>query len=78
METCAVKTLYWARNDLRLHDNLALSRAALGSSHLDIVYTCTKSLKTAHRHRKSFVYKTLREFDHSLRGLKQKLNVCSV
>jgi deoxyribodipyrimidine photo-lyase len=70
-----VKTLYWVRNDLRLHDNLALRRATFGSETLDFVYSIDRSLATAARHRKAFWFESLWQFQQSLGAYGQFLNL---
>ncbi|NQZ00270.1 MAG: DASH family cryptochrome [Bdellovibrionales bacterium] len=72
-----MKTLYWLRNDLRIHDNRSLLLACSDSTHLDLIFCQNKSLKQAGPARRNYTYQTLLALQESLGNLGQHLHLHS-
>jgi deoxyribodipyrimidine photo-lyase len=76
-----LKTLYWFKNDLRLHDNIALKKALENCSSIQFIYVKDNSGETAFdtlkqgKHRDRFIDQCLVDLHQQLQSLGSGLHV---
>jgi deoxyribodipyrimidine photo-lyase len=64
-----MRSLYWLRHDLRIHDNETLYQLTQQSSHCAFVFSTFQTLKTASPYRKNFYYESLGDLRAQLQRL---------
>jgi deoxyribodipyrimidine photo-lyase len=69
-----MRSVYWLRRDLRLHDNTALNEFCAKATDGLVVWSPTSSLQSANTLRKSFVYASLDQLRLEL----QRIGICLV
>lgn len=68
-----MRSIYWVRDDLRLHDNLSLSQFAEHSPEGVLVWTPSKSFLRAGSKRRTFILASLKSFAEDVAALGGKL-----
>jgi deoxyribodipyrimidine photolyase len=63
-----MKALYWIRNDLRVHDNAALTLFCEQASYGIVVWCANKSFDRAGERRRNFILKTVEELAVKIRA----------